>query len=172
MDIESLRKMIAFIDVEASGLMTGAFPVEAAWSTSEAAGEVVVNPSGSWDETKWDSDAETMHGLSLAEIKRRGRHPKIAAANLEAALKGRLAFSDSPARDADWADMIHAAGGVPRTYRIETVGRLLGHLGVRASRAYEIFKEARASHPPRGRARNGVAHLEAVFEAAIKESAS
>lgn len=171
MDIESLRRKIAFIDVEASGLMQGSFPVEAAWMASGELGEVLISPSGCWDESRWDGDAEAMHGLTLNEVKRRGRHPRIAAAALEKAFRDRLVFSDSPVHDTAWADMIHEAGGVPRSYRIETVGRLLGHLGIRATRAYEIFSAVRETHPPRGRARDGVVHLSAVFEAASREAA-
>lgn len=169
MDIESLRNKIAFIDIEASGLMKGSFPVEAAWLAGETSGEILISPTGFWDDSRWDADAEAMHGISINELKRRGRHPKVAAATLETALRGRIVFSDSPQHDEAWADMIHSAGDVARTYRIESIGRLLGHLGIKAMRAYEIFSVARESHPPRGRARNGVAHLSAVFESAVKE---
>lgn len=172
MDIAALRHRIAFIDIEASGLMAGAFPVEVAWLSAGGIGEVLVSPSGIWDETRWDPDAEAMHGLTLNEVKRRGRHPRVAAASLEAALSGRLVFSDSPVHDAAWADMLHQAGGVARSYRIETVGRLLGYVGIGAARAYVLFNAARKTHPPRGRARNGVAHLSAVFEAALKETSA
>lgn len=167
---ESLRARIAFLDIEASGLMSGAFPVEAAWLTAEGSGEVLISPSGCWDESRWDADAEAMHGITLNDLKRRGRHPKVAAASLESALRGKLVFCDSPDHDTAWADMIHEAGGVDRTYRIETVGKLLGHLGLSASRSYGLFARARETHPSRGRARQGVEHLVAVFEAAVKEA--
>lgn len=169
MDTETLRRKIAFIDVEASGLMTGAFPVEVAWQTDEGKGEALLDPSGHWDESRWDPDAQAMHGIALPELRRRGRHPRVVAASLEAALAGRLVFSDSPAHDMSWIDMVHSAGDVKRTYRIETVGRLIGHLGVSASRAYGIFDAVRRTHPPRGRARQGVAYISAVFETALNE---
>lgn len=169
MDTGKLRRKTAFVDVEASGLMSGAFPVEVAWHTSAGRGEGMLNPSGHWDESRWDADAEAMHGLTLPELRRHGRHPKVVAAALETALSGRIVFSDSPAYDLAWLDMIHAAGGVPRTYSVETVGRLIAFVGLDPARAYALFGEIRKTHPPRGRARNGVAFLSAVFEAAIKE---
>jgi len=168
--IESLRPRIAFLDVEASGLMSGSFPVEAAWLTAAGFGDVLISPAGIWDESKWDDDAEAMHGLALSELKRKGRHPKVAAALLESSLRGKLVFCDSPEHDAAWADMVHEAGGVARTYRIESVGKLLRHVGLSAARAYQLFEEARKTHPSRGRARQGVEHLSAVFEAALKET--
>lgn len=168
--IESLRTRIAFLDIEASGLMPGSFPIEAAWITSEGAGGVLISPSGVWDESRWDADAEAMHGITVNELKRKGRHPKVAAAGLEAALRGKLVFSDSPDHDAAWADMIHEAGRVERSYRIESVGKLLSHVGLSASRAYRLFDQVRKTHPSRGRASQGVEHLSAVFEAAVKEA--
>lgn len=170
MDIPKLRKRIAFVDVEASGLMAGAFPVEVAWATAAGSGEALLNPSGYWNETRWDADAEAMHGLTLQELRRKGRHPMIVAAALESALAGRIAFSDSPDHDQAWLDMIHSAAGVPRTYSVETIGRLIGFLGLPPKRAYALFEETRATHPPRGRARSGVAYLSAVFESALKEA--
>jgi len=170
MDIPKLRKRIAFVDVEASGLMAGAFPVEVAWITTSGNGEALLNPSGYWDETKWDADAEAMHGLSVQELRRKGRRPMVVAAALESSLAGKIAFSDSPDHDQAWLDMIHSAAGVPRTYSVETIGRLIGFLGLSPKRAYALFEEARATHPPRGRARSGAAYLSAVFEAALMES--
>lgn len=167
--IESLRPRIAFLDIEASGLMRGSFPVEAAWLTSDGRGEVLISPSGAWDESRWDSDAEAMHGITINELKRKGRHPRVAAASLESALRGRLVFCDAPEYDSAWADMIHEAGGVQRTYRIESIGKLLSYVGVSADRAYRIFDDVRRRYPSRGRARQGVEYLSAVFEAALKE---
>lgn len=167
MDIAVIRERMALLDVEASGLMPGSFPVEVAWLAGSR-GSAVIDPSGHWDESRWDPDAEAMHGLSVQQVRRLGRHPKAVAAALDRALRGRVAFTDSPCHDAAWLDMLHQAAGIPRRYRVDSIGRLLGHLGIKPSEAYMIFSSARESHPPRGRARAGVDHLSAIFETAAR----
>lgn len=165
-----LRNRIALLDVEASGLMRGAFPVEVAWWSEKSEDDLIIDPTDSWDTSKWDADAEAMHGLTVGELKRKGRHPRIVAARLNQAFEGLLVFCDSPAHDVGWLDMLHDAGGVKRDYKVESIGKLLGHLGIDPDRAYELFDEMRNRHPPRGRGREGVHYLKAVFEAALRES--
>lgn len=167
---KKIWQRIALIDVEASGLMKGSFPVEVAWDIDGlSVKDMIINPDGVWDVSRWDADAEAMHGLPLSSLRREGRHPRIVAGRLNAAFSGRIVLSDSPTHDEKWLTQLHSITGVSKSYQVESVGKLLGFLGLKEDRAYEIFEAARDSHPPRGRAREGVLHLREVVEQSLNE---
>lgn len=169
MSVPDIWKKSALIDVEASGLMKGSFPVEVGWLVDNVFGHLIIDPSKHWDTTRWDVDAEAMHGLSVQTLTMKGLHPVRVAARLNQSFKGKKVFSDSPEADSDWLDELHRAADVKRDYEIESVGRLLGFLGIEAERAYEIFDAVQESMPSRGRALVGVRYLKAVVDYAILE---
>lgn len=157
---------IALVDVEASGLMKGSFPVEVAWTTGTSIDSMLINPDNVWDTGRWDVDAEALHGISIQQLKRSGRHPQIVAATLENTFRGRIVFSDSPSHDSLWLDVLHDAVGVSRTYKVESLGKLLAFMSVTAEEAYGVFETVRKSFDPRGRAEAGVNFLKVVVETA------
>lgn len=149
--------------------MKGSFPVEVGWFAQNTFGHLIIDPSKHWDTSRWDVDAEAMHGLSVQMLSVKGIHPIKVAARLNQAFNGRVVFSDSPETDAEWLDDLHRIAKMDRTYEIESIGRLLGFIGIKADRAYEIFDEIHKNVPSRGRALVGVKYLKAVVDAAIAE---
>jgi hypothetical protein len=169
MSILDIWKKSALIDVEASGLMQGSFPVEVGWLVDDVFGHMVIDPSKHWDTSKWDSDAETMHGLSLHWLSMKGVHPVRVASRLNLSFKGKKVFSDSPDADLNWLNELHRAANVKREYEVESIGKLLGYLGVKAEKAYDIFDQVQEIMPSRGRALVGVRYLKTVVDCAIRE---
>lgn len=169
MSIADIWKKSALIDIEASGLMKGSFPVEAGWYVDGVFGHQIIDPSKHWDTNKWDIDAEAMHGLSLQLLISKGTHPVKVAAHLNRALTGKLVFSDSPELDATWLDDLYQKAKMTRAFELESVGRLFGYMGINATRAYEIFEEVHNSMPSTGRALVGVRFLKVVIDTAAKE---
>lgn len=159
----------ALIDVEASGLMEGSFPVEVGWLVDNVFGHLVIDPSKHWDTSKWDTDAEAMHGMSLQWLTMKGVHPVRVAARMNASFKGKIVFSDSPDADLNWLDSLHRVANVKREYEVESIGRLLGYLGISAEKAYDIFDQVQQTMPSRGRALVGVRYLKTVVDYAIRE---
>lgn len=154
----------SFFDVEASGLMAGSFPVNIGWSLHGATSSVLIKPADRWNEDNWDPVAQSIHGMTLHYLRRHGRDVRQACRVVNDALRGETVYCDSADRDTEWTDMAFAAAGMRREFRIESVGPLLGRLGVTATEAYSSFEVSRETHPPDGEALNGVKHLQAVFD--------
>jgi hypothetical protein len=152
------------LDAEASGLMKGSFPVDIAWSLYGEVKSVLIKPAPTWNENKWDAVAQSIHGITIPYLRRHGKDVRQAARIMNDDLRGMTAYCDSPARDAQWIDMVFTAAGVRREFEIASIGHLLGSLGVTSTDAYESFDASRESHPPDGVARDGVIHLQAVFD--------
>lgn len=57
--------MFIFLDIEASGLGSGSFPVEIAWVSEGGAEEShLIRPAPGW--TQWSRRAEALHGITRA----------------------------------------------------------------------------------------------------------
>ena len=59
-------KRLAFIDVEASGLNEGSFPIEIGWAVlGGTAGGLLIRPDATWLHDAWDKTAEEQDMLDL-----------------------------------------------------------------------------------------------------------
>ncbi len=71
-----------FVDLEASSLLPGSYPVEVGWARPRAlpwgrcaidVGSVLVRPEADWlSSGSWDPNAEAVHGLSRGTLLRDG----------------------------------------------------------------------------------------------------
>lgn len=117
-----------FLDVEASGIARGCFPVEIGWAAALAdgtlaMGSLLVQPARAWlaEPAAWDTTAESVHGLTRARLLRDGLLPDQACGLLDAALAGRVVATDTGPGgwDSDWLAMLYeAAGSEPRGWAI------------------------------------------------------
>ena len=89
-----------FYDCEASGLE--GFPIEIGWAfLDEKAGIIrseghLIRPQEAWDiETRWDLDAEKLHGITPAYLASHGEEPQAIASRMNSALADRDLYSDS-----------------------------------------------------------------------------
>lgn len=112
-----------FIDVEASGITGGGFPIEVGWSYAEVmadgvalhAHSLLVRPTDAWrsDPSRWHGGATAAHGLTLDDLLRDGRDVTAVCDRLDAALSGWDIASDTGAGDwdDDWLMMLYDAAG-------------------------------------------------------------
>jgi hypothetical protein len=176
-NIPRIKRQVALIDVKASGLMSGSFPVEVGYLTYslDALGNwaprttsYLVKPDPFWSLTHWDSFAEQMHGLSHHHLRRFGEDCKSIAAHLQADLAGHLVFTDAPEHDAQWLDVLHASGMRPRTYKIYPINRLQKYIGLQPDIAQSIFNAARKKHGATNRVNLGLSFMQEVFEKSLE----
>ncbi len=102
---------IVFLDIEASGLQPGCFPIEVGYVHAHdlTARSVLVRPEVSWlEDGIWDEVAEELHGVSLDQLAREGESADSVAAMLNTALVGKAVFSDAPGFDRHWLEMLFA----------------------------------------------------------------
>lgn len=107
----SLDRLL-FIDIEASGLHKGSYPIEIGWSDIDLnAGSFLIAPQADWTEADWDPMAESIHGISRSVCEKEGLPAGRAAAVLADLLSGRHPVSDAPSFDGYWLKRLLDAAG-------------------------------------------------------------
>jgi len=176
-NIPRIKRQVALIDVKASGLMSGSFPVEVGYLTygldalknwTPRVSSYLVRPDPFWSLYHWDSFAEQMHGLSHSHLRRFGEDTKSIAAHLQADLASHLVFTDAPEHDAQWLDVLHTSASRPREYKIYPINRLQKYIGLPPDQAQAIFNAARKKHGPTNRVNLGLAFMQEVFEKSLE----
>jgi hypothetical protein len=107
-----------FYDFEASGL-TG-FPIEIGWAWLDGSGVIsdslLIAPAAHWDLIgKWETQAETVHGITIQQLKTEGHPPLSVVQRLNRCLAGRTLYSDSPL-DTGWMEQLFAATSLSPTF--------------------------------------------------------
>ncbi len=112
------------IDVEASGFGRGSYPIEV--GVALASGQTacyLIRPLPEW--THWTDEAEALHGISRAVLVERGQPAADIACALNDLLDGRVVYSDAWGFDSSWLALLHACSGIPASYKIDSLIRLL-----------------------------------------------
>lgn len=114
----------AFVDVEASGLSRGSYPIEVG----------VVTPAGSMycslvlplpDWSHWDEAAERVHGITRPILARHGKPVGEVARALNTLMAQQTVYSDAWGNDMAWLSRLFDAAELPMRFRIESSRRLL-----------------------------------------------
>lgn len=121
---------VVFLDVEASGLGFGSYPIEVGWATCDLASEQrLVRPFERWeDEGEWSSESEAVHRIPRIDLLRHGCDPVETADVLNAALAGRRVLSDAVRHDQAWLGRLFREAGVRQAFALEDAEELV--LGV------------------------------------------
>jgi len=113
---------ILFVDVEASSLGPGAFPIEVGWAGDDGTeGAVLIKPAPFWivPEARlrmaWSRQSQDVHGISLDSLMRTGVHHAEAAQAVVAVLTtpGMIPASDAPSHDRGWILRLTRSVGLP-----------------------------------------------------------
>ena len=108
--------MIYFVDLEASSLLPGGFPIEIAWVDQDGRGEsYLIRPTEEWLDGGygWSHQSEAVHGISLETLMREGTPPEEVARRAADVLLPQhpMMFSDAPVYDSGWVQTLLAEGG-------------------------------------------------------------
>jgi hypothetical protein len=150
-----------FYDFEASGL-TG-FPIEIGWAWPDGSAVIsdslLIAPAAHWDLTgRWETQAETIHGISINQLKAEGRPPLSVVQRLNRCLAGRTLYSDSPL-DTGWMAQLFAATTLLPTFTVhlmpagELVDDLRRTVGLSHHAAVQIADDVGDSFPHTHKAR-------------------
>jgi hypothetical protein len=158
----------ALIDLEASGLHADSFPIQVAWAMPDGTlAEHLIRPEPDWQ--AWDDTAEALHGITPETLERDGEPAAVVAAALNHSLRGHMVFSDAPAYDRFWLDVLFAAAGREREFRLGDYWRLIAGTGLGRRPEALAELEARAWREvgaPRHQAGNDVRYLRILFRLA------
>jgi hypothetical protein len=107
-----------FLDLEASSLDSGSFPIEVGWVDEAGQGEsYLIRPEGNWigwtawPWPGWSDASEKLHGISRDLLTRDGQPAATIAARAHDTLSGHVICSDNPAFDEYWLGMLLRTGG-------------------------------------------------------------
>ena len=117
---------IAILDVEASALGPGSFPIEVGValvrgpSEPLAVGAKLIRPTIEWLEAGvWSKSSEAVHGIPLELIQREGEAVEEVCDWLNGLLgRNTIVATDAPRYDQDWLDTLFAAAGREQKFRI------------------------------------------------------
>ncbi len=124
------------IDIEASGLGTGSYPIEVGLALQpDRRFCSLIKPAPGW--VHWDEHAETVHGISRETLNRSGRPVAEVAHELNNLLEDKVVFSDAWGIDNPWVTELFARAGVPQRFTISTLEMILSEAQV------EIWRDTR-----------------------------
>lgn len=158
-------KDIAFIDLEASGLSARSWPIEVGWCF--AAGPVqsmLIRPAPEWSLNDWSAEAQGLHGVSPETLEKDGMDVGEACDRLNAALAGKIIYSDAPDWDGFWLYRLYQAGKKRQRFIVSDLASLLR--GVAPERIGPLVAAAELRAPRRHRAAPDVLHMRMLYELA------
>jgi hypothetical protein len=115
------------LDVEASGLGQGSYPIEVAWQhryDESRYDSFLIRPIPEWD--YWDPYAEEkIHRISRDQLRTEGISIQDACRRLNDALAGQCVYTDCPSYDRMWIIRLFRTADVEKAFRVYDVRRLV-----------------------------------------------
>lgn len=143
---------VVFVDLEASGLVPGSYPVEVGWARPRVlpwgrcdieVGSLLVRPEPGWLASgAWDPDAERLHGLAREVLLRDGLPAEAACDRLDREFCGCLVVTDTGGGSTDdmWLAVLYkAARREPAGWKV--AGRTADQVVFDACRAHGLRPE-------------------------------
>jgi DNA polymerase III epsilon subunit-like protein len=120
---------IAVLDLEASALGFGSYPVEVGVALIQPAGHPIrtwstmIRPTKAWrNEGLWSPASAGVHGISLDTLQQEGHAVEEVCAWLNALLGSRtIVATDAPRYDQDWLDTLFKAAGLEQQFTLYNV---------------------------------------------------
>jgi len=128
----------AILDIEASGLGGGSYPIEVGFALPDSSTHcLLIKPQADWD--AWDVTAERLHGISREHLFIRGLDAGEVAVALNEFLRGMTVYSDAWGNDQTWLALLFDRAGLVPRFKLETVRALL------CDRQAELWREVKQS---------------------------
>ncbi len=112
---------VACLDIEASSIESGSFPIEIGWCVDDERPpeSFLVSPAPGWDTTfGWSPISQALHGITLDDLRRDGIDVRSAVDRIEAAFAHRRVVSDNPDFDDFWLSLVYEAAGMSKAWSI------------------------------------------------------
>ncbi|MFK4002961.1 hypothetical protein [Qipengyuania sp. NPDC077563] len=119
-------RRIAILDVEASALEAGSYPIEVGVALVRGPSEPIgigaklIRPTKEWLDTGvWSKSSEAVHGISLESVQREGEPVEEVCDWLNGLLgTDTIVATDAPRYDQDWLDTLFEASGREQRFRV------------------------------------------------------
>jgi hypothetical protein len=122
---EALRSRLPVLDIEASGLGAGSYPIEVGVVLPDGSGHCsLVRPQPDW--RHWDPAAEAVHGIARATVLQHGRPVAEVAAALNRLLGGITVYTDAWSQDYSWLHRLYDAAEAVPNFRLASIESVLG----------------------------------------------
>jgi hypothetical protein len=114
----------AVIDIEASALGAGSFPIEVGLVLSCGTPFcTLIKPAQDWH--RWDGSAEQAHGIPRETLYMYGRTVPEVAQALNDRLRGQTIYSDAWGNDGSWLALLFETAGCKQRFRVESLRALM-----------------------------------------------
>lgn len=159
-------KDVAFIDLEASGLSARSWPIEVGWCFASGAPQaMLIQPDASWSLDDWDEQAEALHGVAYDALQHEGLSPGEVCEKLNAALAGKVVFSDAPDWDGFWLYRLFQAAKARQRFVVSDFSSIFH--GAAPEMVDRCIAEADRVAPRLHRAIPDVLHMRTLYQLAI-----
>jgi hypothetical protein len=163
--------MIAFLDIEASGIHPDSWPVEIGWALpfgGELNGDVLIRPMPEW--THWSMLAERhFHKISRATLERDGLPPGEALSRIEGALYGCEVYVEDVEEDRVWFNRLVAATGRETTLRLQDARAMFEAQALRRRHSLaDIRRHVAARFPHRHRAQADARQMAEIWRNLVR----
>lgn len=112
------------LDVEASGFGAGSYPIEIGYVLPDGSTYcTLIRPSDSW--THWQSNAESVHGITRSILAQHGKPLVQVARHLNETLRGLTLYTDCWSADWGWISRLYDEAELTPYFRLEDLRLLL-----------------------------------------------
>lgn len=112
------------IDIEASGLGSGSYPIEVGVVLRDGTPHnYLISPVRGWN--YWEAESEDIHGITQQILQTHGRPADEVAWRLNSLLKGKTLYSDSWSYDMSWIGKLYDVTGREQEYKMASLHELL-----------------------------------------------
>ena len=112
------------LDIEASGFGSLSYPIEI--GVINQAGKrfcSLINPQHDW--THWDTQAESLHGISRQVLHEKGQPVQLVCQQLNQFLHGQVVYSDGWVVDDTWLIKLFHAAGIAMQFHLSSLEMIL-----------------------------------------------
>ena len=168
LELPSSLGTYVFLDVEASGLHAGSYPIEVGWCGLDlVATSFLIRPHARWTEDDWSVTSERVHGITRQQVMAEGVDLTEATARLNAACAGTEVVSDSPSFDQGWLSRLFREAGISQAFTLKDASALEAQAseisGLDASGAEALRERVGAHYPHIHRAAADARRAAALF---------
>lgn len=112
------------IDVEASGLGRGSYPIEIGVVLADGSThELLVKPQKGW--SHWNPEAEALHGISRELLHDEGLSVQDVAQQLNTWIEGETVFCDAWANDSSWLGLLFYEANIVQRFKLQTLRSII-----------------------------------------------